>query len=209
MLSRREKLIQHYYNNKIKNFEILVDNIWDPHNVSAISRSCDGFGIKTVNLYYTYNKVADFKKIGKASSSSSNNWIEFNSIYTNQDRIFKNEDQKYEQIKSESIPILNKWAKQKKAEGFKIVGSSLQKISTVLHKYNFSEKTILVLGNEKRGISPEMEAICDEFIYIPMVGMVESYNVSVAAAVILYEAFKQKGTGLILRNEHNLFGQRD
>lgn len=206
---RRQKLIDHYYQNKILDFEILLDNIWDPHNVSAITRSCDGFGVKVLNLYYTYNKSFNYKKIGKASSSSSNKWVLYNSIHTTAEKILQKEVEKLAEVKKTAVKKLNIWAEKKKKEGFKIVGTSLQKTSKVLNKFNFPAKTVLVIGNEKRGLSPEIEAICDDFVYIPMVGMVESYNVSVAVAVILYEVFKQKGEGLVLRTDNNLLGKRD
>jgi tRNA (guanosine-2'-O-)-methyltransferase len=209
MTTRRQELIQHYYQNKISDCELLVDNIWDPHNVAAITRSCDGFGIKTINLYYTYNQVFDFKKTGKASSSSSNRWVLYNPIYAAKSKLTKKETLKLEDRLLEAKLALKEWAKQKKKEGFVIIGSSLQETSTVLNSFKFPEKFILVIGNEKSGISSEIRDICDKFIYIPMLGMVESYNVSVASAIFLYEIFKQKGQNLQLRTENDLFGVRD
>lgn len=207
-MSRRKHLIQFYYQNKISDLEILIDNIWDPHNVAAITRSCDGFGVKTINLYYTYNKAFNYQKTGKASSGSSNHWVSYNPIYINNQKISCKEVETLNQVRKIGAKQLNIWAENKKQTGFKILGSSLQKTSQLLHKIKFPAKTILVVGNEKRGLSPEMEDICDGFIYIPMVGMVESYNVSVANAVILYEVFKQKGGNLVLRNENKLLGER-
>ena len=67
-----------------------------------------------------------------------------------------------------------------------------------LPEFQFPEKCVILLGAESQGMSPELQSVCDEFIYIPMVGMVTSYNVSVAAAIILYEVFRQKGQSLLL-----------
>ncbi len=74
-MNKRAKLIKDYYRNKIKNVEVLIDNVWDPHNVAAALRSADGLGIGKVLLYYTFNKFPDLKKRGKKSSASANKWV--------------------------------------------------------------------------------------------------------------------------------------
>jgi tRNA G18 (ribose-2'-O)-methylase SpoU len=67
-----------------------------------------------------------------------------------------------------------------------------------LDEFKFPEKIILVFGAESDGISKEVRQICDKFVGIPMVGMVESYNISVAAGIFMYELFKQRGRWLKL-----------
>jgi tRNA (guanosine-2'-O-)-methyltransferase len=178
MAEPRVKKIEEYYKNKIQNVEILVDNVWDPHNVAALSRTSDGLGISKINLYYTYNKFPDLKNHGKKSSSSANKWI------------------KYARISD-----LNAFVSEKKKEGYVFVGADLNAKAERLDNFEFPSKCILVLGAESKGISPEVSKICDKFIFIPMVGMVESYNISVAAGMILYEMFKQLGKNLRLRGE--------
>jgi tRNA (guanosine-2'-O-)-methyltransferase len=181
---RRKEMIGQYHNNKIQECEILLDNVWDPHNVAAILRSADGFGIEKVNLYYTYNKfpnlkVPDLKKKGKKSSSSANKWI-----------------------KIENIKDLNIFIKEKKKQGFRIIGSDFNKDAKNLLDFKFPDKFIIVLGSESDGLSEEIRDFCDELVFIPMVGMIKSYNVSVSCAVLLYEIFKQKGKALKQRFEY-------
>jgi len=170
---RRKKIVEQYYSNKIKDVELFIDNVWDLHNVAAVLRSADGLGIKKVNLYYTYDVFPDLKRKGKGSSSSANKWIKLNRVND-----------------------LDKFAAEKKKEGFKFIGAELGKKSKNLTKFKFPKKCIIVLGNESKGISAEVQEICDASIFIPMVGMVQSYNISVAAAIMLYEVFKQKGKKL-------------
>jgi tRNA (guanosine-2'-O-)-methyltransferase len=176
MAETRTKKVEEYYKNKLKDVEILIDNVWDPHNVAAVSRTADGLGISKINLYYTYNKFPDLKNVGKKSSSSANKWI------------------KYERVSD-----LNAFVSGKKKEGYLFVGADLNKNAERLDNFFFPSKCILVLGAESEGISKEVRQICDKFVFIPMVGMVESYNISVAAGMILYEMFRQHGGSLKLR----------
>ena len=175
MAERRAKLVDAYYKNKIPNAEILVDNVWDPHNVAAVFRTADGFGISKINLYYTYNKFPDFERVGKKSSSSANKWVEF-----------------------ERVSDLKRFVSEKKSQGFRFVGADVCENAGKLTEFVFPDKVIIVLGSEKDGMSKEIREICDEFVFIPMTGMVESYNISVAAGILLYELFRQKGKNLSL-----------
>ena len=79
-----------------------------------------------------------------------------------------------------------------KAEGFKIYGTILAEDAENVYDLDFTEKIAIVMGNENRGLSEEMIDACDKHIYIPMRGMIQSLNVSVATAVILYEAQRQR-----------------
>ncbi len=153
---------------KQRQFDLMVvlENIHDPHNVSAILRTCDAVGIPKVSLVYTIEK---FPKIGKKSSASAFKWVErqkFNSI-----------DSCYSELRK---------------NGFKIYASSICDDSKSIYDIDFTEKVAVVLGNEHRGVSSDAEKLADERIMIPMFGMVQSLNVSVAAAIILYEAARQR-----------------
>jgi len=172
----RKKRIKEYYENKLKGVEILIDNVWDPHNASAISRSVDGFGIETVNLYYTYNEFPNLKRKGKRASSSANKWLKFNKIMN-----------------------LERFAKGKKKEGYRFIAADFGKDAKNLTSFKFPDKCIICFGNENKGLSEEVKRACDDAVFIPMVGMVKSFNISVAASIILYELFRQKGKGLKLR----------
>lgn len=143
-----------------------MENIHDPHNVSAIFRSCDAAGIPKVSLIYNFEK---FPKIGKKSSASAFKWIE---------------KEKYKSV-DECFTKLRK-------DGFKIFTTTLEEGSKEIYSIDFTEKIAFVLGNEHRGASEEAIKSADGSIYIPQYGMVQSLNVSVAAAIIIYEALRQR-----------------
>lgn len=146
--------------------QVVLENIHDPHNVSAIFRSCDATGVLKVSLLYTFEK---FPKVSRVSSASANKWIE---------------TEKYDNTK--------KCVDALKNEGYKIYSSLLDKNAVNLYDLDFTSKVALIVGNEHRGISEEMKNLSDKTFYIPMRGMIQSLNVSVAAAVTLYEAQRQR-----------------
>ncbi len=145
---------------------VVCENIHDPHNVSAIFRTCDAVGIAKITLLYT---VEGFPRISKVSSASASKWIEI---------------EKFNDSKT-CIDSLKK-------EGFKIYSSYLDKNAKNLYDLDLTKKIALLLGNEHRGVSKEIKGMSDEIFYIPMRGMIQSLNVSVAAAVTLYEAQRQR-----------------
>ncbi len=147
-------------------FHLVLENVHDPHNVSAVLRTCDAAGIPAVSLLYYLEK---FPRIGKKSSASAVKWIE---------------KEKYTDIKVCYNSLREK--------GFKIYATSLTEGAVNLYDVNLSEKCAVVLGNEHRGVSDEAAELADKKIYIPMFGMVQSLNISVAAAVIIYEALRQR-----------------
>lgn len=161
---------------KRRQFDLMVvlENIHDPHNVSAIFRTCDAVGIPKVSLVYTIEK---FPKIGKKSSASAFKWVE---------------REKYNSIE-------NCYSELRK-DGFKIYASSISDDSKSIYELDLSQKVAIVLGNEHRGVSEEASQLADERIMIPMFGMVQSLNVSVAAAIILYESAHQR----IIKGKYNV-----
>lgn len=145
---------------------VVMENIHDPHNVSAIFRTCDAVGVPKISLLYTFES---FPRISKTSSSSANKWLEV---------------EKYNDTKI--------CYKELREQGFKILASMVNKNAINLYEIDLTEKIAFVFGNEKRGVSPDAEKYADETFYIPMYGMIESLNVSVAAAVTLYEMQRQR-----------------
>jgi tRNA (guanosine-2'-O-)-methyltransferase len=147
-------------------FRIVIENIHDPHNVSAIFRTCDAAGVPKVSLVYNIEK---FPKIGKKSSASAYKWIEREK--------YKSIEECYNQLRKET---------------FIIYASSLNSDSKNIYDLDFTKKTAIVFGNEHRGLSKEAEEGADETFFIPMYGMVQSLNVSVSAAITIYEALRQR-----------------
>ncbi|MCJ8344328.1 RNA methyltransferase [bacterium] len=186
MNERRKKMVEAYHHNKIPGFELLLDNVCDSHNVAAVSRTADGLGVSKINLYYTYNEFPEFDYNGHKSSASATRWMDFEKV----------ED-----------PI--EFAKQRKADGYTLVGTYMDSSAKTLMDYDFSKKTIVMMGSEKRGLSPELKELCDELMYIPMVGMVQSYNISVSASMVMYELHRQQGHTVDASLVNGLRGNRE
>ena len=150
---------------------IVLEDIHDPHNAAAVWRSADGFGFQKVYLIFEQEKAFNPKKIGKASSSSANKWLDF--------KIFKS---------------TKKCLLELKKEGYEIYATMLDKEAMDLKSANFKKRKVaIMLGNEHRGLSETAIEMADEKVYIPMKGMVQSFNLSVTAAVVMYEVSKQRG----------------
>lgn len=145
---------------------VVLENIHDPHNVSAILRTCDAVGVREVNLLYT---METFPKIGRKSSASANKWVAR--------RTFKSTDKCFDTLRS---------------EGFTIAASVLNDESISLYDLDLERKFAFVFGNEHRGVSEETSSAADLCFQIPMRGMIQSLNVSVACAITLYEALRQR-----------------
>lgn len=145
---------------------VVMENLHDPHNVSAMLRTCDAAGVMEVQLVYTDEEFPD---IGKQSSASAKKWVER--------KRFKG--------------IADCYAKLKK-DGFMIYATRIGGESKTPYQLDFTRKVALVFGNEHRGVSDGAEKLADGLVQIPMFGMIESLNVSVACAVLLYEAVRQR-----------------
>ena len=162
---RKEKIIT-VASARQESLRLVLENVHDPHNVSAVFRSCDAVGIPKVSLIYNIEK---YPKIGSKSSASAFKWVE---------------KEKFTEVKNCYDHLRD--------EGFTILASSLKANSLNLYELDLTKKVALVFGNEHRGISDEAETLADNIFYIPMLGMVQSLNISVAAAVTLYEAMRQR-----------------
>jgi tRNA (guanosine-2'-O-)-methyltransferase len=162
---RKQKIIS-VANARQKSLRIVLENIHDPHNVSAIFRTCDAVGVHKVSLLYTVEK---FPRIGKKSSASAFKWVE-------KDK-FRDVEACYNSLRE---------------DGFTILASSICEDAVSLYDLDLTKKVAIVLGNEHRGVSEEAVKLADKKFLIPMHGMVQSLNVSVASAVVLYEAFRQR-----------------
>ncbi len=142
----------------------MLDSVHSSQNISAILRSCDGVGI--LHLYYNTKENHDLR-IHKTITQGAHRWVERNRI-DNEEKM--------------------NFLMQKQKEGFQVVVTHLAQSAVSFRKVDYTKPTLLVMGNEKDGVSKEVIALADKVIIIPMQGMVQSLNVSVATALILYEA---------------------
>jgi tRNA (guanosine-2'-O-)-methyltransferase len=160
----RQEKIDKVLENKQPNLQLFLDDVHNSHNLSAILRSCDATGV--LSLYYT-NPNNQNLKIHKTITQGTQRWVEQKKIHNNK-----------------KVEFL----KQKQKEGFQLITTHLDEKAINFRTIDYTQPTMIIMGNEKQGVSKEILAISDKNIIIPMKGMVQSLNVSVATALILYEA---------------------
>lgn len=146
---------------------VVLENVFDPHNISAVMRTCDAVGVQDVFILNT--KIPRHKKWGPRSSSSAAKWLTVHQ-YTNAEKCFKELRRRYE----------------------KIFTTHLSHDAVDLYAMDFNKSIALLFGNEHSGVSDEIRALADGDFIIPQVGIIKSLNISVACAVTLYEAYRQK-----------------
>ena len=167
MTHERKQRIESVLSKRQNDLTIVLENVFDPHNISAVMRSCDAVGVQ--EIYVLNTKIPRHKKWGDKSSSSAAKWLTVHQ-FENADDCFKALRKKY------SI----------------ILTTYLSSDAVSLYELNLTNSVALVFGNEHSGVSEEIRCMCDSNFLIPQVGMIQSLNISVACAVSLYEAFRQK-----------------
>lgn len=156
---------------------VLMENVHKPHNLAAIARSSDAVGIHDIYATAANDKI----KLTQKTSGGVKKWVRL-----------------HQEESSESA------AAKLKANGYTIVSTHLNKDSIDYREVDYTKKTAIVLGAELHGITPEMEKLSDTCIHIPMHGMTQSLNVSVACALVLFEAERQrKNSGLYKESRLN------
>jgi tRNA (guanosine-2'-O-)-methyltransferase len=169
MTPERNERINNVLAKRQTGLTVVLENVHDPHNISAVMRTCDAVGIQ--DIYILNTKIGAHEMWSAKASSSAMNWLTIHQ-FTNLEECFvalrKNFD--------------------------KIYTTHLSTDAVGLYDLNFLEKVALVFGNEHDGCSDEIIAKADGNFIIPQVGMIKSLNISVACAVSVYEAFRQKNT---------------
>jgi tRNA (guanosine-2'-O-)-methyltransferase len=139
---------------------IVTENLYDRGNISAVMRSAEAFGFGQMHLIEEGEKFKESQR----TTAGADKWIEARRWKTTK----------------ECIQTL-------KAQGKQIVVTHLDSQAKPISEIDFLKPTALVLGNEKTGASAEMRALADHRVIVPMSGFVESFNISVAAALCLYQ----------------------
>jgi tRNA (guanosine-2'-O-)-methyltransferase len=167
MTPERYNRLTSVLNKRQPDLTVVLENVFDPHNVSAVMRTCDAVGIQDV--YILNNRIPPHKKWGYRSSSTAAEWLTIHQ-FTNIDECFTELRKRYE----------------------KIYATHLGERSATLHQLDLTGSVALVFGNETFGVSEEITKLADGTFIIPQVGIIKSLNITVACAVTLYEAFRQK-----------------
>ncbi len=162
----REEKIKRVLGLRQKGLTLVLANIHDPHNVSAIYRSCDAFGVPNVHLYYTHTP---FPKLGAKSSASARKWVD-SKRYGDKESLFSDLH----------------------TQGMQVLATSCTGKAQPVSSFDLTKPTAIILGNEHSGVDEDLVPLAHAEVYIPMFGMIQSFNVSVAAAVLLAEASRQR-----------------
>lgn len=144
---------------------VIMDGVHKPHNIAAIVRTCDAVGILDVHAILPNNRA----RMAAGTAMGSQRWV----------KVHKHE---------ESISVI----RELQGQGVQVLAAHLSDTAIPYREVDYSKPTALLLGTEKFGVSDEVADTVDQHVIIPMMGMVESFNVSVAAAIILSEACEQR-----------------
>ena len=156
--------------NRQEDLTLILENIYDPHNLGAVLRTCDSVGISEVYALYTIESAEILNKIsGHKSSSGAKKWVDVH-VFDDAQKCFEAVRKKYDLI----------------------FGTHLATDSIGLYDLDLSKSIALVFGNEHRGMSEDALALVDGNFIIPQSGLTKSLNISVACAVSLYEAKRQR-----------------
>lgn len=160
----RQKRLNDVLDQRTRRITVVLDDLRLEHNMSAVLRTCDAFGVQTLHVIETVEPFAPTPKI----SMGSDRWL---SIHRYQDQSGRRE-----------------CLRRLREQAYRIVGTGPPGAGTEpFHEAALDRPMALVFGNEKDGMSPEVTAACESRLVIPMAGFVESLNISVAAAIILQD----------------------
>jgi tRNA (guanosine-2'-O-)-methyltransferase len=171
LLPRRYDRLRSVLNGRMGDLTLLLEHVEKPHNLSAILRSCDAVGVLEAHAVCLQGRLPTFN----STAQGSQKWVPL-------------------QLHSSGAAALA----ELKGQGFRLYGTHLSAEAVDYRQCDFTGPTAFVLGAEKWGLTAEAAALVDQAVIIPMRGMVQSLNVSVAAATLLFEALRQRqAAGLV------------
>ena len=164
LTKKRKSLFKKVLEDRTRHFTVVLEDIFQPHNASAVVRTCDIFGIQDVHaIENKYNN-----KISRHVAKGSQKWLSYNRYRNDGDNT------------TSCLASL-------KDKGYQIIATTPHNDSCVLQDFDVTKKSAFVFGVEAEGVSETVMENADGFLKIPMVGFTESLNISVAAAIILQE----------------------
>lgn len=161
---------------------VCLEQVHKPHNVSAIIRTADAVGVHKVHAVWPTTRMRTLV----SSAAGSNSWV---SVKTHRSI-------------GDAVGHL-------KAQGMQILATNLSARAVDFREVDYTRPTCVLLGQEKTGITEEALALADQDIVIPMIGMVQSLNVSVASALILYEAQRQRQNAGLYRRDNSMLDEEE
>ncbi len=164
LTSERQKKIERVAQDRCFDISVVLESIYDRGNISAVMRTAEGLGFSNFHVIETFEKFKEANRV----TQGADKWVETKKWKNTKDFI--------------------KYAKDNK---IRICVTSLEAAKPI-HEVDFSSPLALVLGNEKSGASQEILEAADERVIIPMPGFVQSFNISVAGALCLYQIYQDR-----------------
>jgi tRNA (guanosine-2'-O-)-methyltransferase len=161
---KRKAIFTRVLAERTRHFTVVLEDIYQPHNSSAVIRSCDIFGVQDVHVIQ--NKYSS--SVSRHVAKGSQKWLDI---------------KKYNQSATNTQDCLD----DLRNDGYQIIATTPHNESCFLHEFDITKKSAFVFGVEKEGVSEYTMNQADGFLKIPMVGFTESLNISVAAAIILQD----------------------
>lgn len=148
----------------------MLENVHDPYNIGAVLRSCDAVGIREIFVLYTEESLLTNElSIGRRTAMGTQKWVDVN-FYTNLEACMEAVTSRYDQLFTTHIEPECK----------------------SIYDLDLTENVALIFGNESDGLSPEILKYSTGNFIIPQLGMAQSLNISVACAISVYEAMRQR-----------------
>lgn len=169
--AHKKSAIERVLAQRTRFFTVVLEDIFKPHNASAVLRTCDCFGIQDIHLI----EKTDTYKVNPFVTRGAAQWVDLHKYFTQAGSAV---DDCFDRLRS---------------EGYAIYGTSPASNSLSIHDLRVvpNQKVALVFGNEHEGISEEVKSKVDGLVHIPMRGFTESFNISVSVSIFLYELMKR------------------
>jgi tRNA (guanosine-2'-O-)-methyltransferase len=165
----KKSVIEKVLAKRTRHLTVVLQDIFKPHNASAVIRTCDCFGLQDIHII----EKTDQYKVNPFVTRGASQWVDL-----------------YKHHKPETNSVDNCFASLRE-KGYKIYGTSPAPTALAIYELQPEEKLALVFGNEHEGISEEVKSKVDGLVHIPMLGFTDSFNISVSASIILYDLVKK------------------
>ena len=165
MIPRRYERLKQVLDRRQPDLTVITENVHKPHNLSAIIRTCDAVGVFAVHAVNRHSDTPTYSQVAQGSEK----WV-----------------------KVHFQPDIQTAIARLQQSHYRVYAAHLSDTAIDYRQVDYTQPTAILLGTEKWGVSDEAASLVDEHIVIPMQGMVQSLNVSVANAVVLFEAQRQR-----------------
>lgn len=165
----KKNVMEQVLSKRTRFLTVVLEDIFKPHNASAVIRTCDCFGLQDLHVI---EKTTQYK-VNPYVTRGASQWVDLH---------------KYNGENGSSVELCFDALRKK---GYKIYGTSPAPTSISVYDLEPKEKIALVFGNEHEGISEEVKSKADGLVHIPMLGFTESFNISVSASIFLFDLIRK------------------